>query len=169
MRVVLISLLLWAPLAIAQQPDPPADVRAVQAFIDRARSSCSSRPAQACVDAGWRFAAASPKQGLTLVDVQTLRRRLAAWYHWHQSALPARELRAIVLGLLLADGIGLGRLHAAFDGNGDGKVTQKELLADVKLDSRPLGKVLNDPAAVDRTGLARRLGLPPALVEDLFR
>jgi hypothetical protein len=173
MRTILIAaLLLSASPALAQPPQPPdepADSRAVQAFIDKATAPCESKPAQTCVDLGWQFAVGQPKQGMTLADLNALRRRLGAWYAWHKAELPPRARDSIAFGLLLADGMGMDRLHAAFDANGDGKVTQRELLADVKLDRRPLGEVLADPAAVDRAGLAQRLGLPPSLTEGLFQ
>ena len=35
------------------------------------------------------------------------------------------------------------------------------------LDQRPLGQVLLDPVAVDRAAIARRLGLPPALIDHI--
>ena len=169
MRLLLIVLLLWTSTASAQQQDPHADADAVRAFIDGSAVPCQTRAAQACVDAGFRFAARDPRKGLTLDDVRTLRRRLGAWYGQRYAELAMRERGAIGLGLLLADGLGVERLHQAFDSNGDGSVTQKELLADIKLDSRPLGVVLIDPVAVDRAGLARRLGLPPGLVDRLFQ
>jgi len=37
----------------------------------------------------------------------------------------------------------------------------------VRLDQRPLGQVLLDPAAVDRAAVARRLGVPPALLDHI--
>lgn len=80
-----------------------------------------------------------------------------------------RERLSIGLALLLADGIGAERLHGMFDEDGNGAVTKSELLADVTLDRRPLGKVLADPKAVDRTALARRLGLPLPILNGLFR
>ncbi|MGD9535556.1 MAG: hypothetical protein AB7P52_03940 [Alphaproteobacteria bacterium] len=164
-----IALLLWAPAVAAQQPSPEADADAFQSFIEEARPVCEAKPAKACVDTGYRFAASSPGQGLTLADVHNLRRSLGAWYERHGPQLRPREQGSVELGMLLADGMGMERLHAAFDGDRDGMVTQEELLADVKLDSRPLGEVLKDPAATDRAGLARRLGLPPVLLEGLFR
>jgi hypothetical protein len=168
MRMIIIAALLWASAASAQQPEEPANSRMVQAFIDRAAEPCATKPAQACIDLGWQFAVAAPKQGMTLADLQTLRERLGAWYDWHKMGMPARSRSSIGLGLLLADGMTMERLHAAFDADHDGKVTQRELFADVKLDNRPLGQVLADPAAVDRMGLARRLGLPPTLIEGMF-
>ena len=109
------------------------------------------------------------RQGLTQSDVGNLQQNLKTWFAWRQAQLSPRERASVGFGLLVADGIGAERLHRAFDANGDGLVTQSELLTDVRLDSRPLGKVLADPNSVDRAGLARRLKLPPILVESLFR
>ena len=160
-KIVFALLTLWAPAAFAQTAAPPqpepADSRALQAFIDKASGPCQTKPAQTCVDLGMKFAAANPKQGLTLADLQNLRKRIGDWYQWHRTQLSPGERASFALGLLMADGMGLERLHAAFDLDGDGKVSKKELLANVRLDDRPLGKVLSDPTAVDRVGLAQKL------------
>jgi len=180
MRKIVIAILwfaaaLIAPAAVAQQPLPPprpqeepADSRAVQAFIDKASGPCEIKPAQVCIDLGWQFAVAQPKQGMMLADLKRLRTRLGAWLDWHQGMLPVRARSSIGIGMLLADGLTMERLHAAFDADHDGKVSQKELFADVKLDNRPLGVVLADPVAVDRADFARRVGLPPQLTGGLF-
>ena len=182
-RLTLLSLLLWTPMAMAQQPvtrppagqaapaQPtfnPADAAAVQTFIDSSAASCQTKPAQTCIDAAWQFAATSPKQGLSLQDAQKVRQRFGSWYTARQSDLDPRERSSIGFGLLMADSLGIPRVHAAFDANRDGRVSQQELLADVKLDKRPLGDVMKDPKAVDRQALARRLGLPPALLDGMF-
>jgi hypothetical protein len=101
--------------------------------------------------------------------VAVLQQQLKIWYAWRQPQLSPRERASIGFGLLVADGIGAERLHGLFDANGDGLVTKTELLEDVTLDNRPIGKVLLDPNAVNRARLARRLKLPPALVDGLFR
>ena len=166
---LLLALLLATPPALAQEGEPPAGAWAVQSFIEEAREPCRTMPAQTCVDLGWAFAASDPQRGLTVGDVASLRGMLGEWFAWKQGDLPAREKGSIGMGLMLADGLGMPRVHAAFDADGDGLVSQQELLADVRMDSRPLGEVLADPQAVDRAGLARRLGLPLALLEGLFQ
>jgi hypothetical protein len=73
----------------------------------------------------------------------------------------------LALGFLVVDGLGVERLHGLYDVNQDGLVDRDELLADVRLDERPLGEVLLDGEALDRAALAARLGVPPALVDRL--
>jgi hypothetical protein len=181
MRTLLIALLCLPAVALAQPAPPPgpddapptaqqlADARVLQTFIDEAGTPCQTEPAKTCVDLGWRFAVSNPRDGMTLADLQRLRTRLGAWLAVNSSLLPPRARQSFSLGLMLADGMGMERLHSAFDTNHDGKVSQAELLTDVKLDQRPLGQVLADPNAVDRPKLAQRLGLPPALTDGLFR
>ena len=98
-----------------------------------------------------------------------LRQRLGAWFQAYQETLVPQARTGFGLGFLLADGMTMPKLHGSFDSNGDGYVSQAELLADVTLDQRPLGQVLSDPDAVDRVGLANRLGLPPAMLDQLFQ
>jgi hypothetical protein len=101
--------------------------------------------------------------------VETLQQQLRIWFAWRQALLSPQERLSVGFGLLLAEGVGAARLHEAFDTDGDGLVTQQELLTEIALDKRPLGTVLLDPQAVDRAGLARRLNLPDRLVNGLFR
>lgn len=170
MRKWLMALALVLPAAApaaAQTVSP--DALAVQEFIDNAREPCKTQPAQVCVDIGFWFAASDPDRGLSLDDVVLLRQRLGAWYQAYQGNLTPQARTGFGLGFLLADGMTMQKLHGSFDTNQDGYVSQSELLADVTLDERPLGQVLSDPNAVDRVGLANRLGLPPAMIESLFQ
>ncbi|MEX2617048.1 MAG: hypothetical protein WD767_13210 [Alphaproteobacteria bacterium] len=168
MRVILILLLCWAAPSFAKQSPRDSDANAVQSFIHDVSRTCVSQRAQQCIDAGWRFAARSPEQGLTLVELQELRQKLGGWFNTFQNSMTPQERGSVMMGLLLADGIGIQRLHSAFDTDGNGRVTQRELLADVKLDNRPLGAVLLDEDAVNRKALAGRLGMPPDMIEGLF-
>ena len=172
-KIALVLLTLMAPAAYAQQLAPqqqePADSRSVQAFIDKASGPCQTKAAQACVDLGMQFAAANPKQGITVADLKLLRQRIGAWYQYHSQEMPARSRASFGLGLMLADGMTMERLHASFDTDHDGRVTQQELMSNVKMDKRPLGDVLADPKAVDRNALAQRLGLLPQLTAGLFQ
>ena len=168
MPLVFVLLICCMSSAAAPGPSPPKEAYRVQSFLDRVQVVCGSAAAQRCVNAGWNFAARDPGRGLSLADVERLRQRLGVWYKWRQATLRNRERLSIGLGLLLADGMGLDRLHGAFDADGDGWLNQRELLTDVRLDNRPLGEVLLDPEAVDRAALARRLKLPINLLNGLF-
>lgn len=168
MRIILILLLCWAAPSFANQAPRDSDANAVQSFIRDVSQTCVSQRAQTCIDAGWKFAAGSPQQGLTLTELQQLRQKLGGWFSAFQDAMTPQERGSVMVGLLLADGIGMQRLHTAFDTDRNGRVTQRELLADVKLDNRPLGAVLLDEKAVNRKALVGRLGMSPDMIEGLF-
>jgi hypothetical protein len=172
MRTIFILLLIWSTSAWAQQKQQQTqaltEASAVQTFIRSASAACQRERAQACVDAGWKFAAKAPDRGLTLPDLQDLRRRVGSWFARYQNSMSAQERNSVALGLLVADGIGMPALHAAFDADRNGQVTKRELLADVALDDRPLGAVLSDAKSINRAGIARKLGLPAQYLEALF-
>ena len=168
MRKTILTLALLLGVAPAALADTASDAALMQEFIENAGEPCRSQPAQVCVDIGFRFAADDPDRGLSLADTKLLRQRMGAWFDTHQQSMRPEARTAFGLGILYADGMTMERLHAAFDTDGDGYVSQAELLADVTLDDRPLGQVLGDRNAVDRAGLANRLGLPPAMIEGLF-
>ncbi len=136
-------------------------------FLAASTPVCLDRPAEACVEAGWGFADRDRDQGLSVDELAAVRDELRAWAQWRGDDLQPRERSALALGFILVDGVGVERLHAVFDQDGDGMVDREELLADVRLDERPLGEILLDPDAVDRAAIAARLGLPPALLERL--
>jgi hypothetical protein len=135
--------------------------------MQTSRPVCALQPAAACVALAWRFADSDGDQGLSVAELAAIRTALEGWALRHQDELAAVERSGLALGLLLVDAIGLERLHTAYDADADGLISQRELLADVRLDQRPLAETLLDPAALDRAAIARRLGLPPALIERL--
>jgi hypothetical protein len=143
------------------------DEAAFERFMQTSRPGCALQPAAACVALAWRFADGDGDQGLSVAELAAIRTALEGWALRHQDELAAVERSGIALGLLLVDAIGLERLHTAYDADADGLISQRELLADVRLDQRPLAETLLDPAALDRAAIARRLGLPPALIERL--
>jgi hypothetical protein len=149
----------------AAAPEPP--VVAFDRFVSESNPVCQLRRATECLDLAWRFADADADQGLSLDELEALRADLEVWAIWRQAELAAHERSGIAFGLWLVDSVGLEYLHAAYDADGDGLISRAELLADVRLDKRPIGTVLLDPAAVDHAGIARRLGLPPTVLERL--
>ena len=145
----------------------PTDERAFERFMEVGRPLCSEQPARACVALAWSFADRDGDQTLSVAELAAIRDELESWALRHRERLTTPEQSGLALGLMLVDSLGLERLHALYDTDGDGAVSRSELLADVRLDQRPLADILLDPAAVDRGAIARRLGLPPALIERL--
>jgi hypothetical protein len=148
-------------------PGPARSVLAFDRFVAASTPVCLHRPAASCVEVGWAFANRNEDQGLSVVELEEVRDELRAWAHWRADDLHATERSLLALGFVVVDGLGMERLHALYDQDGDGLVDRGELLADVRLDERPLGEVLLDREAVDRAAIAARLGLPPVLIERL--
>jgi hypothetical protein len=151
----------------APVPGPDRNVLAVDRFVAASTPVCLYRPAAACVEAGWAFADRDADQGLSVLELEEVRNELRAWAQWRAEDLHPTERSLLALGFLVVEGVGVERLHGLYDQDGDGIVDREELLADVRLDERPLGEVLLDREAVDRAAIAARLGVPPALLERL--
>lgn len=162
---------LAALVAVASSPTGRAlaepNLLAFDRFITQSQPVCQFGRAPDCVNLAWRFADADGDQGLSVAELQAVRQDVEAWAIWRQDDLAAHERSGIALGLWLIDAIGVDYFHAAYDADHDGRISRAELLADVRLDDRPIGDVLLDPAAVDHRAIGRRLGLPPRLMDQL--
>jgi hypothetical protein len=148
-------------------PGPGRQVMIFDRFIGSSGPVCLYQPAADCVDVAWVFADQNGDDGLSVEELQDVRDGLGAWSAWRIDDISQTERSLLALGFLLVDSLGVGRLHAIYDADHDGLISRSELLADVRLDERPLAEILLDAEAVDRAAIASRLGLPPALVERL--
>jgi hypothetical protein len=162
-----IGLLAQGADATEVMPGPQRQVLAFDRFIGSSAAVCLYQPAAECVEAGWLFADQDGDGGLTVAELQEVRDGLRAWAVWRADDLTATERSAFALGFLVVDGLGVERLHGLYDVDRDGLVDRDELLADLRLDERPLGETLLDGEALDRAALAARLGVPPALLDRL--
>jgi hypothetical protein len=151
----------------AAVPGPGRDLLAFDRFVAASAPVCLHGPAAACVEVGWAFANRDDDQGLSVVELEEVRDELRDWARWRADDLHPTERSLLALGFVVVDGLGIERLHGLYDQDGDGLVDRDELLADVRLDERPLGEVLLDREAVDRAAVAARLGLPPMVLERL--
>ena len=159
-----------AAVAVSGRAAPAAaviDEVAFDRFMRVGRPICTEQPAGACVALAWSFADRNADQALSVAELAAIRTELESWALRHRDQLTPPERSGLALGLLLVDSIGLERLHALYDADADGVISRSELLADVQLDERPLPDTLLDPDAVDRGAIARRLGVPPRLLERL--
>lgn len=152
------------PLQAAQGPAPSAAARAFAAFLGQSAPVCVREAARRCVDAGWRFADRNRDGRLTVAELEAVHGELRDWLTWPGNGIRPHEKRSVLLGLMVVEAIGLPQLFESYDTDGDGAISRVELLADVRLDERPLGEVLGDTAAVDWASVRQRLGaLAPAL------
>ena len=85
-----------------------------------------------------------------------------------EASLDANSQAMLALGLWMTSIVGIEDLVASYDMDGDGRLTRDEALADVTLDERPLGSVLQDPDSVDREAFATRLGAAAPFLKGLF-
>jgi hypothetical protein len=154
-----------SPLSSWAAPEPP--IVAFDRFVTESNSVCRFGRAEDCFDLAWRFADTDGNHGLSLDELRGLRADVEVWAIWRQADLAAHERSGIAMGLWLVDAVGLEYLLAVYDGDGDDLISRNELLADVRLDERPIGTVLLDPEAVDRAAIGRRLGLPPTVLDQL--
>lgn len=163
------ALALLAVVPAAAQTVDGVDGRAAafDRFLRASRPVCEQRPAEECIALAWRFADTDGDQELSAAELTNVRAEVEDWALHYPDELSRPERSSVALGLLLVDSIGVERLLQLYDSNHDGLISERELLADVRLDRRPLGEILLDPAAINRAAVARRLGLPAALLDQL--
>jgi len=157
LTALLLLLAAGAPPARSEPAAPSDAAVALDGLIGRATATCRDGPAPACIDLAWTFADGNGDEALDLAEVRALRATVAAWAAWKGAALPEQTRAGLALALWAADSVGLDKLVAAYDADGDGRLDRAEALADLRLDDRPLRALLADPAALDRAALQRRL------------
>ncbi|MEO3433597.1 hypothetical protein [Inquilinus sp. CAU 1745] len=91
------------------------------------------------------------------------------WAAWAGNPASQQERGMIMLGLSMIETAGLNNLIAGMDTDGDGLISRAGLLADVRLDERPLGEVLLDPENVDRRAIGRRFGMLAPMIDGFFQ
>jgi hypothetical protein len=154
---------LAAPAA-AGTPTPAAFDR----FVREIGPACSIKASSACFERIFRFADSDKDGALDLAEMQALRDRSREWLLGHSRELPAADKQAAVLTLLAVDFVGLDRLFASYDADGDGLLTREEVSADIALDDRPVPILVKDPAAVNWDQLLGRLGTGAAVLKDVL-
>lgn len=132
-------------------------MEAVDETILRIAEDCRTSASTACADLAWGAADLDGDGRLSLSELQLAQRQIDDWVAWKRPDLPPQTSNAISNGSRLVTAVGLGGLLRAFDGDGDGKLSQAEAFADIRLDERPLAAVVSDPNAVDQRSLSRKL------------
>ncbi len=176
-----VALALAAPAAAQQQPATAPQPRAPAAapqqhqpkqgldkLITGIGPLCLKAPAAQCVDQGFAYADRDRNGRLSIQEAKAVEGEVSAWTKANAGKLPPEERQRLVTGLVVFQTVGTDNLFASYDSNGDGALTKDEVLADVKLDKRPLPQVLSDPASVDWDRLAARAGSAAPLLKRLF-
>jgi hypothetical protein len=159
--------------AASPKPAPPAPAQAPGAQpLDRLISGvgplCLRAPAAQCVDKGFAYADRDRNGRLSVAEAQAVESEVSSWAKVNAGKLPPEERQRLVVGVAVVQTVGVGNLFATYDANNDGSLTKEEVLADVRLDQRPLPQVLSDPKAVDWEKLAGRAGSAAPLLRRLF-
>ena len=159
---------LAAGTALAQQPAPTPGAASLDRFLQASGAVCEHEPSARCVDTGFRYADTDRDGRLSVPELQRVRGALGEWTAWRENALSQEDMARIALGVMIVDSMGVPGVVESYDQNQDGALTKQELLADVKLDQRPLGEVLADSNNVDRARFQQRLGMMGALTDNVF-
>lgn len=158
-HMVVMAVLADGTTAVAVSEEAPSiEILTFERFITATGPVCDHDSATACFGLAFDFADANGDGLLELAELVDVRDALADWSLWRDEVLTVKERNGIRLGLWLVDAVGLDRLFQSYDADGDDRLSEGELLADVALDQRTMAEVLLDPEAVDRRSVARRLG-----------
>lgn len=161
-------LLLGLTVAASALAAVPEGLARLDRFARETAPRCISIPATTCFEVSFRFADADGGGGLSRSELDTLRRDVLDWTRLNRERLAPADRQGILATLAVIEVAGFENLFASYDTDRDGELSRQELLADVRLDERPLPQLAADPGAVDWHGLRQRLG-PAALLLDQLR
>ena len=148
-------------------PQQPGQANLDQ-FINGVGPLCLKAPARECVDKGFAYADRNHDGKLSLDEAKAVEAEVDAWTQSNAAKLDPEDRQRVLMGLVVIQTVGLDTAFQSYDTNGDGFLSKEELLADVRLDQRPLPQVLADPKSVDWDKLASRAGAAGPLLRRLF-
>ena len=149
----------------------PSPASADDASFDRAvrqlAHHCARGPATACAARTFALIDANGDGVVELEEFQKLDARLRVWTANNNQELHPMDLRALQLGFILADTIGIERAMLLYDEDGDGALSFDEMTADLNLDHRPLPEIVQARDIVDWPSLRRRFGATAMIFDYL--
>ena len=142
-----------------------------EATFDRAvrqlAGHCARGPATSCAARAFDLIDVNNDGVVELDEFQKLDARLRVWTAAHADELHPMDLRALQLGFILADTIGIERAMLLYDEDGDGALSLDEVTADLVLDERPLPEIVQAREIVDWPSLRRRFGATAMIFDYL--
>ncbi len=148
---------------------PPATAQDTFAgFIIGLRDICAKQPARTCTRRISSFLDGDNDNQVSLREFEALRAAAKSTVRNRDSGLSTIERNLISISLLTLRQAKLAIVFANFDTDKSGGLSEGELFADFRLDSRPFAKIVSDPNAVDWQDFAARFGKVGFLVLDLL-
>jgi hypothetical protein len=149
----------------------PTPLSAEDAAFDRTLRQlggfCARGPALACAEQFFALADADDDGLVDAPEIEDLKARLQVWTAANGQSLNATDLKALQVGFLLADTIGVERGMLLYDDDGDGSLSFAEASADLNLDGRPLPTLVQERELVNWPSLRRRFGATAMLFDYL--
>jgi hypothetical protein len=149
----------------------PRPAAADEAAFDRAvrqlASRCARGPATACAERSFALIDADDDGVADRAELDEVEARLRRWTAANADGLQPMDLRALQLGFVLVDTIGIERGMLLYDDDGDGALSLEEMTADFNLDGRPLPELVQSRELVNWPSLRRRFGATAMIFDYL--
>ena len=144
-----------------------ADDAAFERAARQVASHCAREPATACATRTFALLDANKDGVAEIEELETLDARMRVLAADNAEELHPMDLRALQLGFLLVDTIGIERGMILYDEDGDGALSLEEMTADLNLDGRPLPQIVQAREIVDWPSLRRRFGATAMIFDYL--
>ncbi len=148
-------------------PPALADEVGFDRVVRQLAGYCARGPATGCAERAFDLIDANDDGVVELEEFQRLDARLRVWAEEHADELHPKDRRALQLGFILADTIGIERAMLLYDEDGDGALSLEEMTADLVLDDRPLPEIVQAREIVDWPSLRRRFGATAMIFDYL--
>jgi hypothetical protein len=164
----LVGLVLAAMAGVAPAAaNAAADTVAFDRTLRQIGAFCARGPAVACARQFFTLADANADGLVDAPEIQAFKSRLQDWTASHGDTLDATDLKALKVGFLLADTIGVENSLLLYDADGDGALSFAEATADLNLDHRPMAQLVQERELVNWPSLRRRFGATAMLFDYL--
>jgi hypothetical protein len=151
-------LVLLAGLALVFSLPVRANDAAFDQTIRRLAGACVQGASSACAERFFALADADADGLADRAEIEQLNADMRTWTAANMQSLDPIDLRALQLGFVLVDTIGIGNGMYLYDEDGDGALSFEEASADFNLDDRPLTQLVQQRELVDWPSVRRRFG-----------
>ena len=147
-----------AGLALAASPPVMADEAAFDRTIRQLAATCAQAASRTCAERFFDLADANADGVADQGEIEQLNAAMRTWTATNAQSLDPMDLRALQLGFVLVDTIGIGNGMYLYDDDGDGALSFEEASADFRFDHRPMPQLVQQRELVDWPSVRRRFG-----------